>query len=61
MPWRDGDGSEGSPRGSRDSPGDPNWINHGQNQWEFSITAKRSLSPGLEVRLLGGTQAGSPA
>lgn len=56
-----GDGSEGSPRGSWDGPGDPNWINHGQNQWELRITAKRSLSPGLDVRLLGGTQAGSPA
>lgn len=43
------------------APGDPNWINHGQNQWELSVTAERSLSPRLEVRLLGGTQAGSPA
>lgn len=61
MPWGDGDGSEGSPRGSRDGLGDPNWINHGQNQWELSVMAERSLSPRLEVRLLGGTQAGSPA
>lgn len=61
MPWGDGDGSEGSPRGSWDGPGDPNWINHSQNQWELSVTAERSLSPRLEVRLLGGTQAGSAA
>lgn len=44
------------PRRAQRGPGDSNWTDHGQNQWELSVTA--SLPLGLVIRLWAGLGLG---